>query len=69
MSIRENFKNVTRNEPVIVGTLIPLLVTVGFLTTDQATALTNLIAGAVAFVAQIAVAVKVRASVRPTVKD
>jgi hypothetical protein len=53
------------NEPVIVGTIIPLLVTAGFLTVDQASAATNIIAGVIAVVAQLGVAAKIRSLVSP----
>jgi phage-related protein len=54
-----------KREPVLVGTLVPLLATVGVLTTDQASALANGIAGVVAAVVEIAAAFGVRSRVSP----
>jgi hypothetical protein len=55
-------------EPVAVATVLPLLVTVGVITQDQASAVTNAIAGAAAVLAQLAVAWKVRSKVSPVPK-
>jgi hypothetical protein len=54
-----------KREPVLVGTLVPLLATVGVLTTDQASALANGIAGVIAVVVEIAAAFGVRSRVSP----
>jgi phage-related protein len=54
-----------KREPVLVGTIVPLLATVGVLTTDQASALANGIAGVIAAVVEIAAAFGVRSRVSP----
>jgi hypothetical protein len=54
-----------KREPVLVGTIVPLLATVGVLTTDQASALANGIAGVIAVVVEIAAAFGVRSRVSP----
>jgi hypothetical protein len=59
-------KKLWAEEPVLVATIIPLGVTVGLLTTDQASALTNVVTGAVAAVVQILAAFGIRSKVSPT---
>lgn len=56
-------KRLWAEEPVLVATIIPLGVTVGLLTTDQATALTNIVTGAVAVIVQVLTALGIRSQV------
>lgn len=62
-ALRARLAALWRREPVLVGTALPVLVTLGILTQDQASAVTNVIAGVVALAAQFGVAVKVRSVV------
>jgi hypothetical protein len=62
------FKLIWAREPVLVSTVVPLLVTAGVLTTDQASVLQNGIAGAVAAVVEVVAAFVARSRVSPVVK-
>ena len=55
-------------EPVLVGSALPLLATLGVLTQDEASALVNAVAGAGAVVGELAVAFGVRSRVSPVGK-
>lgn len=57
-----------RDEPVLVATVVPILTTVGIISADQASAVTNAVAGVVAIGVQVAAAFGVRSTVRPTSK-
>jgi len=50
-------------EPVLVGTLVPLLATVGVLTQDQASRVSTVVTGVVVVAAQLVAAFKVRSVV------
>lgn len=53
-------------EPVLVGSVLPVLVTLGVLTQDQASAVTSAITGAAAIAAEVAAAFGIRSRVTPT---
>lgn len=55
-------------EPVLVGSIVPLLVTVGVVSQQQASAVTNAITGVAAVVGELAVAFGVRSRVSPVTK-
>lgn len=59
-------RSLWQREPVLVGTALPVLVTLGVVSQDQASAITNAITGAATVVAEIAVAVGVRSKVTPS---
>lgn len=58
-------KKLWAEEPVLVGSLVPLLTTAGVLTAAQGSAVTSAVSGVVSLVAVIAAAVKVRSKVSP----
>ena len=65
VKIRAALAALWHREPVLIGTALPVLVTIGVLTQDQATVLTNAITGLVAVAAEVAAAFGVRAKVTP----
>jgi papain like protease len=56
-------KKLWAEEPVLVSTVIPALVTIGVLSADEASLATNVLAGIVAVLAQFGIATKVRSKV------
>ena len=58
-----------RREPVLVGSVLPVLVTLGVLTQSQASTVTNVIAGVASVVGELAVSFGVRSKVSPAAKQ
>ena len=56
-------------EPVLVGSVLPVLVTLGVLTQSQASTVTNVLAGIASVVGELAVAFGVRSKVIPAAKQ